>query len=380
MKIGIDGGCWSNRRGYGRFLRELLHELVAIDDRNEFTIILDPDSTESFPVPDCVRRVVVKTAESVREAATDSRRRSISDLLRFSAAAARERFDVFFFPSVYSYFPLIRPVPMLLGIHDTMADQHPKFAFASDRERRFWNWKVRLALAQARRIITVSNYSKGSIQRQFEWRPDRIDVIYEAASPHFYPTDSVDRENPYILYVGGISPNKNLATLIRGFAHLRLGFPEYKLVVAGDYAGDGFKGCYHDLKKEIEAHALGASVVFPGFVPEEQLCGLYGGASVFAFPSVYEGFGLPVLEAMACGAPVVAGRGHAVDEVVGDAGILVDPNDDRAIASAMERILRDPAVALQLRQKSVLRAAEFSWRRAAEGLLASLRKVSGGAS
>src|SRR3982074_2609655 len=120
MRIGIDGGCWSNRRGYGRFLREVFTALARADPGIEYTIFLDAQSFDSFPLRQEIRAVRVRTSESVLSVPSSARRRSGADLLRMGAAVARERFDAFFFPSVYSYFPLFRPVPVLLGIHDTM--------------------------------------------------------------------------------------------------------------------------------------------------------------------------------------------------------------------------------------------------------------------
>jgi glycosyltransferase involved in cell wall biosynthesis len=146
-------------------------------------------------------------------------------------------------------------------------------------------------------------------------------------------------------------------------------------VLAGDYESDGFKSSYQELKREIADANLDGDVVFTGYVPEERLSSLFGGASLFAFPSLWEGFGLPVVEAMACGLPVVAGRGHALDELVENAGILVDPRNPQEIAGAMERVLADPKLAATLRESALRRASEFSWDRAAADLLEIFREL-----
>lgn len=376
MRVGIDGGCWANRRGYGRFLRELMEALAGRDDLTEYTIFLDSEGWESFDLHDRIHAVLVETSTSVGEAATAGGRRSLRDVIRMSLAVARHDFDIFFFPSVYSYFPLLRPTKMLLGIHDTIADRQPEFAFASKREWRFWKWKVRLALAQADLVLTVSDYSRRTIQEHFGLGRERLRVITEAASPQFKPDGDVNQGEPYVLYVGGISPNKNLLRLIRAFGKAKSAFPQLRLILAGDHLGDGFKSCYEELTEEINTRGLAADVHFAGFVPEDALPALYSGASLFAFPSLDEGFGLPVLEAMACGTAVVASAGNSLEEVVGDAAVLVDPLDEADIARGLAEVLTDPARARELRKKSLLRASEFSWGHSANQLVEVFHEMS----
>jgi glycosyltransferase involved in cell wall biosynthesis len=368
MNIGIDGACWANRRGYGRFLRELLEAVAIVDRVNRYTVFFDAAVPPDFQLGDRFRPVVVPTSATVAEAASASGRRSLGDLWRMSRAVAREPLDLFFFPSVYSYFPLTARVPMVLGVHDTIADRNPRFAFSSKRHELFWRAKVRLALAQATTVLTVSDYSKRSIEAHLHVPPAKIRVLTEAASARFRKTEPPPGAGAYVLYAGGISPNKNLAALVRAWARLpRRGF---KLVLAGDYQSDGFKSCYAELRALIEEHGLGADVLFPGFVTDEELCALYSGATVFVMPSFDEGFGLPALEAMACGAPVIAAEGHALEEVVGSAGLLVDPNDDAALAQAIGSVIEDTELRIELSRRSLERAAEFSWTRAAGQLLA----------
>jgi glycosyltransferase involved in cell wall biosynthesis len=367
MHIGIDGACWANRRGYGRFLRELLEALAAVDRENRYTIFFDSGSFQDFHLAERFRPVVVETSAAVGEAASVSGHRSLSDLLRMSRAVRRERLDLFFFPSVYSYFPLLSRVPMVLGVHDTIAESNPRFAFSSKRHEMFWRWKVRLALAQARTVLTVSEYSRRSIVAGLKVAASRIRVLTEAASARFSKSARAGERGEYILYAGGISPNKNLPTLVRAYARLRPG--GVKLVLAGDYQSDGFKSCYGELCALTAELGVAGDVVFPGFVSDQELCDLYSGASVFVMPSFDEGFGLPAVEAMACGAPVIVAKGHALEEVVGTAGLLVDPNDEAGLAGAIGSVLADPALRAELSDRSLRRAAEFSWPKAARQLL-----------
>jgi glycosyltransferase involved in cell wall biosynthesis len=325
--------------------------------RHEYTVLLEEQDRAHFSLP--LATVFIKPLTPTAEAATSSSRRSIRDLLAMSRAVARTAPDAVFFPSVYSYFPMIPPVRALLGIHDTMADRFPAFAFDSAAQQRFWRWKMRLALCQCRDVLTVSEYSKRSIAAHWGLPEDRIHVISEAPAALFQPQNSARRE--VVLSVGGISPNKNLATLIRAFSGVRTGV---ELWIAGDYESDGFKTCY----RELADLAANRPIRFLGRISDEELCRLYGEASVLAFPSLEEGFGLPAVEAMACGLPVVAHDGHAVAEVLGGAGLLVDARDEAALASAINLVLSDGALAERLREKGLARAAQFSWDRAAEQL------------
>ncbi len=369
MHIGIDGGCWNNRRGYGRFFRELLDALERNDTRNRYTVFLDPPSYRNFPVRERFRPRLVETGRSVTEAATVDGRRSILDLLRMGWAAAREDLDLFFFPSVYSYFPLFRPVPAVVGVHDTIAERNPRFTFSSRRHELFWRWKVRLALAQARTVLTVSEYSKRSIQQWFGIPAGRIRVMHEAAAPRFQPAAGDESGGGYILYVGGISPHKNLAMLIRAFSRLKARDRGTRLILVGDYQADGFKNCYAELCELVRSLEIEEEVRFTGFVPDEELCRLYHGARVFVLPSLDEGFGLPVIEAMACGLAVIVSAGNAMEEVVGNAAVVVNPHDEAALAGEMDRLLADAELRRRMGEKAVRRAAEFSWDAAARELL-----------
>jgi glycosyltransferase involved in cell wall biosynthesis len=374
MHIGIDGGCWTNRRGYGRFLRELLDALAVEDRVNRYSVFLDAAAYPEFRLGQPFRAVRVGTRRSVTQAAHAGGRRSFSDLLRMSRAVAKERLDLFFFPSVYSWFPLPRRVPTVTVIHDTVADRNPELAFDSRRHQQFWRWKVRLAITQARTILTVSEYSMRCLQAEWKLPPERIRVLYEAASPRFLKIAYAPVE-PYILYVGGISPNKNLATLVRAFARVHAAHSGLKLILAGDYQSDGFKSSYAQLRALIEALGLGRNVVFTGYVPDDELCLLYNGARAFVMPSLDEGFGLPALEAMACGTPVIASSGNALEEIAGGAALLVDPHQEGALASAILSVLEDPLFAAEMSRRALERAAQFSWSRTARELMGIFRET-----
>lgn len=361
-EIGIDGGTWSNRRGYGRFLRELLPPLVRLRPEWRFTVFLDQPQADTTAAPN-LKWITAHTGRAVSEAASADSARLATDLLRMSQAVNRVKLDLLFFPTVYSYFPVTRRLPVVVGIHDTMADRFPQWAFTGKRQELLWRAKVWLALAQSSRIVTVSEYSRRSIATHHSMDAGRIAVLSEGAAPVFRHVP--DAEEPFILAVGGISPNKNLGVLIAALARLRTGRPSLRLVLVGDYSKDGFRGCYEELRELAVACRVSDAVEFAGYVPDAELVGLYNRCMVFAMPSLEEGFGLPLVEAMACGCACVVASGHALEEVGGDAVVLVE--DDWV--GGLARVLDDDSLRLTLREKALARAPYFSWERGARTLV-----------
>ena len=368
MRVGIDGGCWSNQRGYGRFIREVMKALGEVSSSHRYTVYLDSSSYPLFDLKAPFEARRVATSQGVAQSATADSHRSLRDLLRMSLAVT-EPLDLFFFPSVYSFFPLLRRIPVIVGIHDTIADRNPQFSFSSQKQRWLWSAKVRLALAQADTILTVSQYSKRSIAEWFHVPAGRIAVVQEAASPQFHVRHFEPPPRPFALYAGGISPNKNLGLLIRAFSRSDARSRGAQLVLAGDYTSDRFKGNYAELKALVAELDVGHQVVFTGFVPDEELCRLYNTCTAFVMPSLDEGFGLPAIEAMACGRPVIVSSGNALEELVGDAGLTVNPHEVEELASAIDRIFSCEDLRRSLGERAIRRASEFSWGTAARQVL-----------
>jgi glycosyltransferase involved in cell wall biosynthesis len=368
MRVGIDGGCWSNQRGYGRFFREVMKALGKAGSPHRYTVYLDSASYPLFDLKAPFEARRVATSQGVAQSATTDGHRSLRDLLRMSLAVG-EPLDLFFFPSVYSFFPLPRRIPVIVGIHDTIADRNPQFAFSSPKQHWLWRAKVRLALAQADTILTVSQYSKRSIAEWFHVPPGRIAVVQEAASPQFYARHFEPPLRPFALYAGGISPNKNLALLIRAFSRSEARSRGAQLVLAGDTTSDRFKGNYAELKALVAELDVGRQVVFTGFVPDEELCRLYNTCTVFVMPSLDEGFGLPAIEAMSCGRPVIVSCGNSLEELVGDAGLTVNPHSVEELTAAIDRVFSCEELRRSLGERAIQRASEFSWETAARQLL-----------
>ena len=374
MRIGIDACCWSNRRGFGRFTRELVSHIVAEHPRHQYVLLVDRATAEASRLPGGVRVEVVATREAPTRAASAAGARSPLDLWRMARAAARLPLDLFFFPAVYSYFPMLRRVPTIVTFHDAIAESHPRLIFPGRRARMFWNAKTWLAARQASRILTVSMNARARIATAFRIPESSIDVIGEGPGAVFRPIHDLRAMNsaleryrlpagePLVLYVGGISPHKNLDGLLQAFARLPQGG---HLAIVGDHAGDSFYGCYPQLLDLRARLGLESRVTFTGFVPDQDLALLYNAATVLALPSFDEGFGLPAVEAMACGLPVVAARSGSLPEVLGPAGVLFDPRDPAEMAAALSRVLGDAELRGELAAEGLRRAERFTWTAAA---------------
>jgi glycosyltransferase involved in cell wall biosynthesis len=384
MRIGVDACCWSNRRGFGRFTRELLEALIANDTRNEYLFFVDRDTAENDGFPETIQRVVAPTRVSPMEAASAEGRRSLGDLWAMSRQVLKHKVDLFFFPAVYSYFPIFNRTKIVVTLHDVIADHHPELIFPNKKLKLFWKMKQNLAIRQADLILTVSEYSKHEIVEYFGVPESRVKVISEAARPVFSVlprSDEMDRVlkrfqldsgTRFLLYVGGISPHKNLKTLVSAYHQLvcEERFADVKLVLVGDYQNDSFYSDYPTLKNQVDQLHLGDRVVFTGYIEDEHLAYLYNAASALVFPSLEEGFGLPAIEAMACGTPVAASNKGSLPEVLGKAGQFFEPTSARAISDVLSQILGDDHMRSEMRATGLTRAREFMWDKAANEAIA----------
>jgi glycosyltransferase involved in cell wall biosynthesis len=273
----------------------------------------------------------------------------------------------------------LRGVPTVLTVHDLIFRRYP--AHHKRLNRWYLNATMPLFCRRAGHIIAVSEQSKRDVIAAYGVPPEKITVIYEAADPRFCPQPAetvadvrarYGLPDRYLLFVGTIEPRKNLGRVLTAFERLHVEGLTDALVIVGKRGW-----LYDDFFARLEASPAKQAVIFPGFVPDADLPAVYAGAQAFAFPSEFEGFGLPVLEAMACGAPVVCSNTSSLPEVAGDAALLVDPLDVDALTAALRRALIDPALAADLRARGLAQAARFSWARAAEETLAIYRRVHG---
>lgn len=245
----------------------------------------------------------------------------------------------------------------------------------------YHHWLPRI-LPHIDAVITISQQSKNDIIQHLPISPEKVTLISLAANAIFRvlpPNDITTAleqhvaETPYILYVGSIEPRKNLLRLLKAYAHLREWSEQWHLVIVG--ARNIWKST--PVAEAVKKLGMQDCVHFTGYIPEEDLPALYNAADLFVFPSLYEGFGLPVLEAMACGTPVVTSNTSSLPEVAGDAALLVDPYDVEAIAAAMQRILSVSDLAADLRQRGLERAKQFTWEKTARETIKVYERVLG---
>jgi glycosyltransferase involved in cell wall biosynthesis len=390
VRIGVDGGCWSNARGYGRYTRELvaaLAELVSRERLGAVRLYVDRQTADAWALPPAAEIAVAETREAASRAARSGGRRSVHDLWAYRSAAARDRLDVFFFPSVYSYFPLRRGVPAVVAVHDAIAEALPRLVFPRLRERALWALKVRAALRRARRVVTVSGFAREELVRWHGLVAEEVAVVPEAPAAAFTPPrggpdpavlgrHGIAPDRPFFLYVGGLAPHKNLPAAIDAVAALAAepGGAGLSLVLAGDHARDVFLDEAADLEARIAALPPG-TVRVVGFVPDEDLVHLYAAARATLLPSFREGFGLPVFEAAACGGAAIATRASAAPELLGQGCLLVDPERPQELAAAMGRVLADDGLRARLGAEGRRRTAGLSWGRSAAALLEVLREA-----
>jgi glycosyltransferase involved in cell wall biosynthesis len=263
--------------------------------------------------------------------------------------------------------PPFAPCPVVTTIHDLSFEHLPETF--KRRSRAQLRLTVRRTARKAALILTLSEFSRRDIIETYAVDPERVIVTPAAAPAHFKPVvDEAKLEKVrerhgiganYLLSLGSIQPRKNLTRLIEAFRWLRKSRPDDKppqLVIAGK------RGWLDDeIFRTAQQDGLNESVKFVGYVPDEDLPALYSGALCFVYPSYFEGFGLPVLEAMQCGAPVIAGNQTSLPEVAGDAALLFDPFDTRALGEAIARVIDHSDYRAELRAKGLKRAAEFSW-------------------
>jgi glycosyltransferase involved in cell wall biosynthesis len=275
---------------------------------------------------------------------------------------------------VHYELPLAARLAQVVTVHDLTLVTHPEWHEAA--KVRYFGWAMRRAVARATRVLCVSATTARDLAERLEVPADRVDVTPLGTDLRPAPPDRVEAvrrrlglDGPYLLGLGTVEPRKDLPTLVRAFAALAGELP-HRLVLAG-LAGWGSGA----LAAAVAASGVADRVLVAGYVPEADKAALLSGADVFVYPSRYEGFGLPVLEAMACGAPVVTTTGGSLPEVAGDAAALVEPGDDHALAAALAKLAGDPAAREDAAARGRRRADAFAWERCGELTAAAYRRA-----
>jgi len=363
IRIGFDGrSLTSPAAGVRRYVHELFGSL---GDRDDVQMV-------AVGVPKGVRLPRGVLAVPGGRALPTNPGWMLTGLPRAARGAA---LDLFHAPSYTA--PLGGPRPLVLTVHDVSYERHPGwYPYRRDPLRRaFYRWSARTA----DRIITDSEFSKSEIIAAYGLAPDQIDVVPLAAAPVFSPatfsttTVRSAAHAPFILHVGDLHPRRNIEIAARALLRVRArraDLAPVRLVLAGVDRGAG-----HALEERMRREPGGAGLVdIRGRTTDADLLALYRSATAFVYPSLYEGFGLPLLEAMACGTPVIASRAASIPEVTGDAALLLDPHDEHAWTDAIESVF-DPTNAAALREAALRRASMFTWRRTAEQTLDVYRRA-----
>jgi glycosyltransferase involved in cell wall biosynthesis len=372
LRIAIDAhSVGTGLGGNESYATNLIESLAEIDSVNNYTLyVTRREALERFSNrwPNFSVRATLPHTPFIRIPLT------------LSAELRRNPVDVL---HVQFTAPPFSPCPVVVSIHDLSFEHLPQtFKWRSRKQLRI---TVRRSAREAAQVIALSEYARDDIINTYGVKPGKVSVIPLAAPAHFRPIldeEELQRvrqtygiEGDYILSVGAIQPRKNLSRLVAAYARLRRTRAEGnlpKLVLVGKCAW-----LYDETLRSIKELEVSDSVILTGYVPESDLPALYSGALAFVYPSYFEGFGLPPLEAMQCGTAVIVGDKTSLPEVVGDAGVLVDPFDVDDIAAAIEKVISDSDFRRQLRVKGLDRAKLFDWQKTAHQTLAVYQRAAG---
>lgn len=361
MRIGIDARLYHTGLGIGRYIEQLIKHLERIDDTNEYSIFLRKDAYVAYhPAHPRFKKVLA-----------DIPWYSVREQLVMPFLLARYRLDLVHFP--HFNVPVCTRIPFIVTIHDLIMIKFPLSATSAASTRNpfihrvkyyFYRCILSYACRKARNIITVSQHVRNDLVRLLGVDLKKISVIYEAATlPHGEYSGELPFQvkTPYIFSAGNAYPHKNLETLLKAFAVLIREKKDIHLVLCGQE--DYF---YRRLLKRINEMGLEGRVIHLGLVSDEVLDTLYRNAVLYVFPSYEEGFGLPGLEAMQRGIPVVASRSSCLGEIYGDAAVYIDPSNSEDMYQVMLTYINDSSLRNDLIRKGRERVKHYSWEQTAE--------------
>ncbi|HEY1493553.1 MAG TPA: glycosyltransferase family 1 protein [Candidatus Solibacter sp.] len=340
------------------YLRFLLAALAEIDRDNQYFVFtnretgadLVPGQSNFTHVPQAVRAV-------------NRPARLLWEQTALPLAAVRLRLDVLYNPGFTA--PLLCGCRQVTVFHDLQHKRHPEYFRWFDLP--FWNFFLFWSAKVSRLVIAVSEATRDDLLRWYRLPPSKVRTIPSGVDPRFF--ELAERREPecFLLAVSTLHPHKNLDGLLRAFAIFRERHPEYRLIVSGIHGF--FSPQLHALRESLK---LGESVEFPGWIPREELYDLYRRAAAFLYPSLFEGFGLPVLEALAAGVPTACSSIEPLNWIAGDAALKFDPRDAPALAAAMQRLVEDQELRAELAAAGPRRAGQFLWRTTAQLTLTAI--------
>jgi glycosyltransferase involved in cell wall biosynthesis len=361
--------------GVGTYIRNIVRTLGRVDHENPYFLIGPPAKVEEIgPLPPNFQTIPLLAPE-----------RSVQGFREFRGALRSLNCDLVHIPNLFSV-PRFLPCPYVMTVHDLL--EHMSRA---RQQTGFWGaWHLQMTkrvLRGAEKIFAVSNFTRTEIEKLFEIPPDRIEVVYNAIDERFLHghASPADREliaqryqvtYPFLLYAGRVSPHKNVVRMIEAFSALKTelekdqAYPDLKLIIIGDDLSGN-----PDLRRTVVRSGVQNDVRFLGFIPIEVLRIFYDEAKIFVFPSLYEGFGLPPLEAMAHGTPVVTSNASSLPEVVGNSAVLVNPENVFEIMRALHRVLMDQPLRARMKERGYQQAKRFSWEISVRRLLDVYKEV-----
>ena len=375
MRIAIDIRR-INEFGVGTYTRNIIRALAQLDRENEY-FLLGPAQkvSEIGKLPGSFKAVSILPADTLRGE------------MQCRTIVKRLRCDLIHIPHLF-WFPRRLPCPYVVTAHDLLDHMYRARSGSSLKRSLHFHFTKRV-LKRAARIFAVSKFTKSEIEKLFGIDPKKIEVVYNAIDHRFLTGHATDADRqflaeryqvtyPFLLYAGRISPHKNLVRIIEAFSALKADlvkqelYPDLKLIIIGDELSK-----HPDLRRTVVRGGVQNDVRFMGFVPIDVLRIFYDLAKVFVFPSLYEGFGLPPLEAMAHGTPVLTSNTSSIPEVVGNAAVIVNPENVFEIMRALERVLVDQTLREKMRQRGYEQVKKFSWSTSAAALLTAYGQIAG---
>lgn len=376
-RIGIDARFYGPLgKGLGRYVQEVVDGVIKTDERNHYVIFLCAENFNDFKI----------TGERVKKVLTTARWYSLSEQILMPYYIWREKLDLVHFP--HFNVPIFCPVKFIVTIHDLILTKFPTTRATTwgpimyKLKNLGYKITIWLAVKRAKKIIAVSRFTKNDIVENFKINPDKVAVTYEGIAD--FNKDKKENNNndketllgynissPYLLYVGNAYPHKNLDGLIKALHKIKEKIPQIKLVLVGkeDYFYDQIKKGAADLGL-WKNNNPDSPVIFPGYIPDADLKIIYRNAIAYVFPSFYEGFGLPPLEAMADGCPVASSNKASMPEILGEAASYFNPEDEDEMVVAIVRVALDERLREELRRQGYQQIKKFNWSDCAKKTLA----------
>jgi len=366
-RIGLDARFYGPLgKGLGRYTQEIIDNIVKLDQENEYIIFLRKENFNSFKC-DGVR---------IKKVLADIKWYGFAEQLIMPYYIWREHLDLMHFP--HFNVPVFCPVKFVVTVHDLILIKFPTLRATTlgpavyKIKNLAYRFVISSAIVRAKKVLAVSEYTKKAIIEQFKINSEKVMVTYEGVAELSGANESVDVNavlnkykisRPYLLYVGNAYPHKNLEGLIKVFSEINKNFPNLKLILVGKE--DYFYGRLKQYAKEFSDN-----IIFPGYVPDGELKVLYASAALYVFPSFYEGFGLPPLEAMAHGLAVVSSDKTCLPEILEDAALYFNPDTEADMKNKIERALADEKLRENLKNRGYIQVKKYSWGRCASQTLA----------